>query len=77
MGWWAAPEDETVAGVDITWGYGGVDAAEEDAIKDQAGEGWGEEVCFLLGVAGLAVGGVLFLDKGLETVNWGTRIDYE
>lgn len=33
-GWWAAPEDEAVPRVDIAWGYGGVDAAEEDAIEN-------------------------------------------
>lgn len=31
---WAAPEDEAVAGVDVAWGDGRVDAAEEDAIED-------------------------------------------
>jgi hypothetical protein len=34
VGWWAAPEDEAVAGVDIAWGYRWIDAAEENAVED-------------------------------------------
>lgn len=60
-----SPEDETVSRVGVGWIFQGAVELAEVGVEDPAGKVWREDLGFLLGVAGEAMGFVAGLDLGL------------